>query len=708
MKFAPLLFTLGLLALVSACSQEAPKAFRPLPLARGGVPTGWIAGKPIVSVLEAPEGWLRIPEVIPPSAWIPAAWPGIYQASVRLPGIGSPPGRPGPHELRVGERELTGQPFSQDLLEPGKFADGDFASFGDELFLVDRSGELVRGPMQYIAWIERGFRDEGRMHVPGITCDGVLLLPGERLRLDLPSLGDGGAELVFGVAAFGSPKSGNDEPPELVLRVERGGQTLHTESLAVELLCSTKPVRIDLPNFEGGELTIVIEGELALALIQNPVLSPLVDSVADVDVRPDLVLFLADTFRADNLAQWGGDPALAPTMNAFGESGLVLTDAHAPASWTLPSQASLLSGVYSPQIGLVGSNHAMPSQFDTLARVLSEAGYRTAAVTDGLFVSERYGFDQGFEVFLESEERAGFDQKTQQRVQSLLDADDGRPLFLFVQTYRVHTPYFASAQAMAEHPELFGSDPEPADWEFTKLFARAGKLPKGTSLRDNLDPLRRLYLGGVADLDRAFGGFLQQLESAGLRDAFVVLTSDHGEAFGEHSGWAHGSSVYEEQVGIPLVIRGPGIQPEVLGGPVSLVDVTMTLAELAGAEPGPLWVGRSLLGEERALGPVFSFESPAGDDGSDTSDFAIYDGRQKIIGSIAGQAIGGEASFAFQLSEDPDELRDLAASGTWPKSLIDRWSVELARATRLVAEPKPLALSEAELIEFRAMGYFGD
>ncbi|MDE0896294.1 MAG: sulfatase-like hydrolase/transferase, partial [Planctomycetota bacterium] len=380
MKFAPRQFALGLLALASACAQEAPEAFRPLPLARGGVPTGWIAGKPIVSVLEAPEGWLRIPEVIPPSAWRPAAWPGIYQASVRLPGIGSPPGRPGPHELRVGERELTGQPFSQNLLEPEKFADGDFASFGDELFLVDRSGELVRGPLQYIAWIERGFRDEGRVHIPGITCDGVLLLPGERLRLDLPSLGDGGAELVFGVAAFGSQKSGNDEPPELVLRVESGGQTLHTESLAVELLCSAKPVRIALPKFEGGELTIVIEGELALALIQNPVLSPLVDSIAAVDVRPDLVLFLADTFRADNLAQWGGDPGLAPIMNAFGESGLVLTDAHAPASWTLPSQASLLSGVYSPQIGLVGSNHAIPSQFHTLARALSEAGYRTAAV----------------------------------------------------------------------------------------------------------------------------------------------------------------------------------------------------------------------------------------------------------------------------------------------------------------------------------------
>jgi arylsulfatase A-like enzyme len=708
MKLAPRLLCLSALFVASACGGSEPEPHDLLTLAKGGIPSGWInSANQTFPRLESPEGWLRLPQSIPPDAWRPAPWPGVYQADLTLPGLGNPPGRSGPHELRSDDRELDAKPFTSNLLDLNQFSDGDFVAIGDELFLVDRKGELVKHALEYVAWIERGAREEGRVHLPGVTCDGALLLPGEQLSMELPSLGEDGAALIFGAAAYGSPRSSAGDPRALSLLIEAGGKVVFEKLLMQGLYCLAEPMRIPLPEFAGGRISFRVDGGAGLALIQNPVLRPLGKSPESAPPRNDLVIFLADTFRADNLALWGGDPNLAPNMNAFAEGAWAYVDAHAPASWTLPSQAALLSGVYSPQIGVIGSKWKIPPHFETLARSLAAAGFRTAAVTDGLFVSERYGMDQGFEVFLESEAHADFQEKTIRRVQSLLDADDGRPLFLFVQSYRAHTPYFASPRAMAEHPELFGEEPVAGDWDFTKLFAEAGNLEAGESLSENLDSLRRLYLGGVADLDHGFGDFLEQLESAGLGSAIVLLTSDHGEAFGEHSGWSHGNNVYEEQVGIPLILHVPGFPAEVRTGPRSLVDVAKTFAEFASSDGSELWVGRSLR-SEGAASPVFSFESPAENNGTSPSEFAIYDGHQKVMGSMVGFEISPEPSHAFQLSNDPYELLDEAATGTWPRELIERWRAELDRATLAVAKPSPLTLTEAELAEFKAMGYFGE
>ena len=699
-----------------ACSGGQQASLTPIRLAQGGVPTGWISAIPGAATLDAPGGWMRIAETISPDAWAPTGLQGVFRVKVQVLGIGTPPDREAAQELLSGARELRYLGGSLEGISLEGLQDGDHVVVGDELLLADRAGGLVSRELTYVAWHRRSLSDSGKVQLPGVTSEGVLLGPGEVLTVDLPSFGPQGATLHLAAGAFGNESHG--EASTMSLEVEHAGQVVFQVDYPKHSLCLPVPLHLELPDFRGGELRFRVQGAPGILMLQNPVLTAL--GAESVDERPDLVVFLADTFRADNLAYGGGDPRLTPFMNEFGKGARVYTGAHAPGSWTIPSQAALLSGSYAPQVGIDGETFSLPKNLDTLARRLSESGYRTAAVTDGHFVSEHFGFDQGFEVFLESVEHAEFDHKTLKRVQTVLDADDARPLFLFVQSYRAHTPYWVSDQSMAEHPELFGEDPDPADWNFAELFERVGL---GLDTRDiralraagtdeqfvaDVDNLKRMYQGAAADLDRGFGSFMAQIEAAGMGDAFVVLTSDHGEAFGEHGGWVHGTNVYEEQVGIPLILQGPGIAHELRGGPVSLVDVTFTLAELAGVGPGEHWVGRSLLGPEILDATVFSFESPSSDKQNNLPEYAIYQGQRKVIGHMDGERVLREPAQAFELGLDPDEEKGIPAKGSWGQQLIERFAAQLDEATKAFAKAEPKPISQDDLEKFKAMGYFGD
>ena len=711
MKVPALLFPTLLLALFACAEPTDERGPRLFVLAHGGVPSAWTSTETaLVIKSEAPEGWIRVGQTIAPEAWSPSLFPDVYSTRLRLPGTGFPPGREGPHELHFAGAELNLLPFSRELLELEALSDGSYVVLGDELLLLDVEGRYVKAELEYQAWFERGYRDEGRVNLPGATGEGFLLFAGERIDLALPSVAsDTGAILQFTAAAYG----GSIGETSTTLTVEVDGEVVLREELPNVLRFSGEQQRIVLPDSEGAKIAFRAEAGSGLLMILNPVLF-----AADVDPvprRPDFVIFLADTFRADNLEAWGGAPNLAPRMNAFARESQVFVSSHAPASWTLPSQASLLSGAYPFQHGVTGGGLALAEDLPTLARVFSAAGYRTAAVTDGLLVSERFGLDQGFETFLEEHGGKDFRATTLERVQQVLDADDGRPLLLFVQSYRVHTPYAPSLEALLAHPELFGEDPDLEEWEFRKLFRAAGLARKAalegreSDFEGAGERLRRLYLGGVVDLDSGYGEFLDMLEAAGLGDAYLLFTSDHGEAFGEHGEWTHGSGVFDEQVRIPFILRGPGLGSGVVEDLVSLVDVPPTFARLAGLELDPSWAGRSLFDPEEGEACVFSFQCVASTEENPRDSYALIQGSRKIIGRVERARAVREVVHAFDLSGDPAEATDLeSSSAAWPDELLQRWGERLDEVTRLDAPPKPLVLLEAELADLRAMGYFGD
>ena len=439
--------------------------------------------------------------------------------------------------------------------------------------------------------------------------------------------------------------------------------------------------------------------------------------------RPDLVVFLADTFRADNLAIGGGDPRITPNINAFAEVGVAFERAWSTASWTLPSQASLLTGLMPPRHGAVFDKLALDERHLTLGEHLGAAGYRTVAVTESGFLVPTFGMDQGFEEFHVG--RPGDLQGTLARVAEVLEHDDGRPLFLYVQTFRAHHAYRASPEARAALADLL--PPADHDWHFQTLYdtiaeevgdphfqeplgTNAVMVPEATG-HPAMAELEALYRGGSWDLDDGFGTFLELLEGAGLGDAPLVLTSDHGEAFGEHGIANHGNAPYEEELWIPMVWRLPDAEPALLDAPASLVDLTRTLCELADLPAPDFWEGRSLVPELRGAEPetteVLAFEAPKHRSGL-PAEVTLRDGALKVIVTLDAEGRVVEGSLrAHDLAEDPGEERSLPEAA-WAAPLVAELERRLAELGTPRFPPREIQLTPEAEAELRAMGYLGD
>jgi arylsulfatase A-like enzyme len=353
---------------------------------------------------------------------------------------------------------------------------------------------------------------------------------------------------------------------------------------------------------------------------------------------PGIVLLCVDTLRSDAFARM-------PVLSAFATGSTVFPDAASSASWTAPGVATLLTGLEPAGHGVQGSRRAAPlaASVTTVAESLRDAGWHTAAATEGIWVSPSQGFDQGFRRF-----DVDFDVRGPERAISAWDAarPAGTPFFLFLHTYAAHDPYGPKppgvlgldaervraaeadvratlegtrgrpaaepldAAALRRLCEAFQTDPL-ARAAYAK-FAR-GPVADAISAQTNAwldggwrdDPdaagvparLRAAYDEGLAWTDSVLERTLLALRAAGMPQGTVVaIVSDHGEAFGEHGRLGHGADLYDESVRVPLVLRAPGrLAPGVVPGSCGLVDVTPTLLDLAGVAAPAGLAGRSLL-----------------------------------------------------------------------------------------------------------------
>jgi len=368
----------------------------------------------------------------------------------------------------------------------------------------------------------------------------------------------------------------------------------------------------------------------------------------------------------------------------------------------------MLTGLYPYQHGSTTREVRLAQDLPTITEQLRAAGYRTAAITDGLFLSAQYGLDRGFETFIEFDQEKALDVTLLAALDEVLAQDDGRPLFLFVQTYFVHAPYVVRPETITAFPGLF---PDPgefglAEWSFDALGARFGEDPDALGAQDRallMRGLEALYRGGCHDFDAWFTAFRAHLAEHG--PATLVFTSDHGEAFDEHGTVMHGDSVWDEEVHVPLILHGPGIEPGVRNAPVSLIDLAPTLAELADAPPAAGWVGASLLGTAPS-NPTASFASGVEVPGTGHP-FAIVDGTTKHHGELApntGDASEGPSLAtwrgSFDLTTDHAEHVPLEAPEPAFAATLTDW---------LQARAQPGGVNgTAELADqLEAMGYTG-
>jgi arylsulfatase A-like enzyme len=377
----------------------------------------------------------------------------------------------------------------------------------------------------------------------------------------------------------------------------------------------------------------------------DPPRNPLDPPSASDDAPPpfagsDVVLITVDALRADHLGLYGYSRATSPALDALARESSVFERAYTPSPHTSFALASLLTGQHAHALARNGRLDAAR----TLADAFSEHGYRTVGIfPPAVFFVEnqrfraleerRYGFER---VIYESlDESADARIRTDQAI-AVLDAKARGPLFLWVHHFGPHEPY-------VRHPELG---------------------PEGELGRKAVDR----YDGEIRWVDHHLGRLLAHLRSRPRR-AIVVVTADHGEEFGEHGGAYHGTSLFDEQIRVPLLIHLPGVHPSRQSPPVSTLDIAPTLAQLVGPARGWPFDGTDhsapLLGRgaARDATPVFAE--------LDHLKAVVRDGHKLICHTLR------DYCQLYDLARDAGEQHDLrsgrAAQAAQLRTTLDAW-----------------------------------
>jgi arylsulfatase A-like enzyme len=436
------------------------------------------------------------------------------------------------------------------------------------------------------------------------------------------------------------------------------------------------------------------------------------------EARPNVLLLILDTLRADRLGCQGGDPANSPNLDALASRGVRFSQCLAAAPYTKPSVASLLTGRLPPRLGMEPFGARLPTRERPLATVLREVGYRTGLFSANAFVSPTFGFGRGVERYVgpqvspaaalvgfhvlarlrdawveaarlpESPWRwyealvslpfdrslARHDPRAPELVSELLrfvdecEASGSRevraPWFAHVQLMETHAPYRPAASQLRGPPVRSEvALPDGAAHLFLP-FRTAAPLPAA-----ELAAMNATYDACVRTVDAAVGGIVAALEARGLLEStLVIVTSDHGEEFFDHGGFGHGHSLHRELLHVPLIWCAPGRLPagRVVASQVRLIDLVPTLLELLSLAPppdAPDMDGQSLLSALRRRpddgeAEVEDRVALATVEWGGSSAAALRDGARTVIVARDGSA---ERVQCFDATGDPAEQHDLAA-----------------------------------------------
>ncbi len=298
--------------------------------------------------------------------------------------------------------------------------------------------------------------------------------------------------------------------------------------------------------------------------------------------RRNVILISIDTLRADRLAAYGAYRRAMPQIDAFARDAAVFTDAWSVWPETSGSHMSIFSSRFPSEHRVTSFITAPSAGIELLAERLRREGYLTRAYTEDGGVWAHAGFARGFSAYAE---RRSADFVYRGEVDAVfadgtrwVENHADRTFFLFLHTYQVHGPY---------------SPPESYRALFKDVPGREPPGPRDVALA---------YDQEARYADDHIGPFLGKLAQLGLSDrTIVIITSDHGEEFGEHGGMGHGRTLHQEVLRVPLVIAAPGLlAPAEVTAPVSLIDVAPTVLDLLGLEPTRGHRGVSLVSRARA------------------------------------------------------------------------------------------------------------
>jgi len=430
--------------------------------------------------------------------------------------------------------------------------------------------------------------------------------------------------------------------------------------------------------------------------------------------RPNIILISADTLRADHLGCYGYPRSTSPNLDKISRQTFHFSEVISASSHTLPSHASLFLSQHCPTHGVVTVDRSIPASQSTLPEMLKGKGYATAGFYAGPFLSPRYGFNQGFDVYESGSNGDAVSSAAHinQKALAWLDSDHDRPFFLFLHYFDIHYPFnetrpgrrsFSKRAPLSDRPELYYlfleaigrflkshdlSDdllPDGADYQRRKkrlkVYRQVNDQLRIAGISDTeIDELwlwpwdgepklyddQKRYLkdrydDGIAFFDFELARLWKGLVQRNLADnSIIIILSDHGEMLYDHDNFLfHGRYLYDSLLKVPLFMKFPGLTPSVITQRATTVDIVPTILALSSITPPSLIQGISLVPpiSGRSLEDDITFFSEI-KEGDRVDKVAIRKGSRKLILDRLKQK-----NELYNLEIDPAETDNLIKKG---------------------------------------------
>jgi arylsulfatase A-like enzyme len=445
---------------------------------------------------------------------------------------------------------------------------------------------------------------------------------------------------------------------------------------------------------------------------------------------PNVLLISIDTLRPDHLAAYGYERETSPSIDRLAAQGVLFENHVSSSSWTLPAHTAMFTSVVDSVHGVTDpQSTALSGAFTTLAERFQSAGYATGGFFSGPYLHPAFGLGQGFDHYenctarpeeLDDHDRAEwvFDREvmleshrdvTGPRVyeasRKWIAAHEDRPFFAFIHFWDVHFDFIPPPPYDTMFDPDYTGPVDGKDFYFDNDRYGPEMAPR------DLAHVLALYDGEIRWTDSFIGKLLDDLDAAGLADnTIVALTSDHGTEFFEHGWKCHRSTLFDELLRIPLVIRAPGRLPAGvrIAAQTRMIDLGPTLLALAGLPVPSDVMGQSLValarGEPCDLDPVALAEL----DGDWSTLRCVRTHDAKLVQDLR------KGAFAyFDLQNDPHEQHPITDLSQGPshelarryREAVERIERERAAHPALPGQP-PLAPDLRR--QLQQFGYVGD
>ncbi len=411
--------------------------------------------------------------------------------------------------------------------------------------------------------------------------------------------------------------------------------------------------------------------------------------------RPNVILIIIDTLRADHLGCYGYHRDTSPSLDSLAASGTRWEHFQAQAPWTLPATASIFTGLNVKQHGTrkrLDGDHRLHIDAPTIPILFNNAGYRTCGIFNVSLLNADHGFAGGFEHFSCASRGRGRAAIIVDEFLGWLDTDeDDRPFLAVLHFFDVHDPY--------DPPSPFDTMWLPGDTLTESLWEIAED--GGIAHPEHLEHFLSRYDGEITWVDTELGRLFGELRIRGFADSTIIMvTADHGEEFLERGGTGHGTHFHEELLHVPMFITGPGIPSgETISEPAAQFDILPTLLAICSIENSISFEGVDMFSDAaRASRPITASNLHHSSHAIRGTPLAsVVYGTDKGIVTRTGST---DSYRCYDLLDDPHELNSFEADSLMIELL------DFYRSTPMIWDPPKVQITDSSATQaLEDLGY---